>query len=149
MARRRRKYKKGLFKKAIHRLPPMPSWFMDAPWGTCRWCNKTIYKDDGITENKRRRWHPECVHKYLIISDHRYAKRQVKKRDKAICASCGAFCRYRYEWNCDHIKPLIDAGKDISFWEIDNLQTLCIKCHNKKTLQENFERGKGWFKFRT
>jgi 5-methylcytosine-specific restriction endonuclease McrA len=27
------------------------------------------------------------------------------------------------------------------------MQTLCIKCHSAKTLQENIERGKGWFAY--
>lgn len=144
MFRRKRKAKRHR-SKPNHRLAPMPLWFTGTAWGTCRWCNKTIYKEDGMTENKRRRWHPGCTHEYLIITDHRYAKRQVKKRDKGICAGCGAYCRYRNEWNLDHIRPLIDANGDISFFNLENMQTLCLKCHKAKTLQENITRGKGWF----
>lgn len=145
MARRRKRKKSYKRRSQSHRVAPMPLWFQETPWGCCRWCNKTIFKDDGVTENKRRRWHPDCLHDYLIITDHRYAKRQVKKRDKGICASCGTYCRYRDEWNLDHEKPLIDAKGDLSFWRIENLQTLCVKCHSGKTVAENIERGKGWF----
>ena len=146
MARRKRRKRKNSLPRAdqSHRKAPMPAWFHDAPWGTCRWCNKFITKEDGEL-NTRRRWHPECLHDYLIITRSNYAKRQVKKRDKAICASCKIKCRLRSEWNCDHIKPLIDANGDIEFWKLGNMQTLCVKCHAEKTLQENILRGSGWF----
>jgi hypothetical protein len=66
-----------------YRRASMPVWFDDAAWGICRWCNRKILKDTGEV-NSRRRWHPDCLHEYLIITDARYAKRQVKKRDKGI-----------------------------------------------------------------
>jgi hypothetical protein len=128
--------------KQIYRNPPMPAWFYNAPWGTCRWCNKPILKEDG-TINTRRRWHPTgCLHDYLIIADHKYAKRQVKKRDKGICASCGKYCHYRHEWQLDHIRPLIEAKGDLSFWRMGNLATRCNTCHFLKSAQENSDRAK-------
>ena len=123
----------------------MPSWFKTTEWGRCRWCNLPILKDDG-TINKRRRWHPDCIHDYLIITDHRYAKRQVKKRDKGVCAHCGKKCRYRWEWDCDHIVPLRDIpSRDLKYWMLDALETLCRDCHHAKSLKENIKRGSGWF----
>ena len=144
MRKKKRRRKKWFIPK--HRRPPMPACFKNEPqWGTCRWCNKTIYKDDGA-KNKRRKWHPECLHEFKIVTDFKYAKRQVKKRDKGICKDCGILCRLRSEWQLDHEKPLIDAAGDISFWMLKNLSTRCLRCHSKKTLKENKERGKGWFK---
>lgn len=119
----------------------MPIWFKLCPWGVCRWCGKIIWKDDG-TILKRRHWHKECLHEYWIVSDSKYAKAQVKKRDKGICAICGKYCRYRNEWDLDHIIPLIDSSNDISFWGLNNLQTLCKECHIKKTSKENIFRHK-------
>lgn len=124
-----------------YRNPPMPLWFMTSARGTCRWCNKPIYNELGIV-NYRRRWHKECLHPYFLITDHRYAKREVKKRDKAVCAICKTKCSLRSEWQLDHIKPLIDAKGDISFWQLQNLQTLCNNCHHKKTAKENAFRNK-------
>jgi 5-methylcytosine-specific restriction endonuclease McrA len=40
----------------------------------------------------------------------------------------------------DHIKPLIAANGDISYWQLPNLQTLCTPCHTAKTSQEATER---------
>jgi hypothetical protein len=125
--------------KQQHRNAPWRLY--DPPWGICRWCNKEIRKPDG-TPNLRRRWHEECLHDFYIISDHKYAKRATKQRDKGICAKCGKFCRYRHEWQLDHVKPLIEAKGDMSYWRLDNLQTLCNACHEAKTARENSDRAK-------
>lgn len=124
--------------KEKHRNPPMPPWFKDCPWGVCRWCGKLIWNEKGV--NKRRHWHAECLPSYWIVADHKYAKAQVKKRDKGICALCGTLCVYRHEWQLDHIVPLIDANGNIKYWELGNLQTLCNKCHGLKTALENSQR---------
>ena len=131
--RKKRKYSR---RKQRHREPPLPKSFKEAEWGHCRWCGKEILNDKGEI-NKRRHWHKECLHPYFIVSDHRYAKRQVKKRDKGICATCGKYCHYRWEWDCDHIVPLKDAPRDIKYWGLDNLCCRCRKCHKIKTAQEN------------
>ena len=119
----------------------MPEWFNPPQKGVCRWCGHLIWKD-AETINKRRTWHQECLRPYWIVSDCRYAKREVKKRDNGICATCGKYCHYRWEWQCDHIKPLIDANGDISFWQLENLQSLCNSCHFLKTAEENSSRSK-------
>lgn len=124
-----------------HRNPPMPPWFNDCPWGICRWCGHIIWDETG-TILKRRHWHKECLHEYWIVSDQKYAKAQVKKRDKGICASCGKYCHYRWEWDLDHKLPLIDAHGDINYWKLENCSCKCTGCHLKKTLQENAERRK-------
>ena len=121
-----------------HRNPPMPWWFGTPQWGICRWCNNTIFKNDSV--DTRRKWHPACLHDWSIIADNKYAKRCVKKRDKGICAKCGKYCHYRYEWQADHINPLIDANGDLDYWRLGNLATMCIECHLKKTIEENEKR---------
>jgi 5-methylcytosine-specific restriction protein A len=124
------------------RNPPLPSWFNTTAWGVCRWCNQPIYKKGTKTVNKRRRFHEECLHPYWIVSDHKYAKRSVKSRDKGICAGCGKYCHYRWQWNLDHIVPLADAPRVLDSFGLGNMQTLCCKCHDKKTAKENVARKK-------
>lgn len=36
----------------------------------------------------------------------------------------------------DHIKPLIEAKGDITYWHLENCTTLCHQCHKKKTGSE-------------
>ena len=50
-----------------------------------------------------------------------------KRRDGFKCKSCGA--RGRLE--VDHIKP-VRTHPELGF-EFDNLQTLCVTCHSRKT----------------
>ena len=51
-------------------------------------------------------------------------------------------------WQADHIKPLVEQKHvkeedlDWSYYSLDNLQTLCKKCHRKKTNSEVKLRGK-------
>ncbi|SHJ19750.1 HNH endonuclease [Ruegeria lacuscaerulensis ITI-1157] len=53
-----------------------------------------------------------------------------KRRDGWKCVKCGA--RYRLE--VDHVEPVRDAPEKA--FELDNLQTLCGRCHGAKTRLE-------------
>ena len=52
-------------------------------------------------------------------------------------------------WQADHIKPLVEQkgvleeDLDWSYYKLENLQTLCKKCHRKKTNSEVVLKGKG------
>lgn len=52
--------------------------------------------------------------------------REVDKRDKRKCVICGSSNKIEY----DHIKPFSEGGLTI----IENIRTLCINCHKKRTL---------------
>jgi 5-methylcytosine-specific restriction endonuclease McrA len=56
---------------------------------------------------------------------------QAKRRDGWRCVECGA--RGRLE--CDHVLP-VRSRPDLSF-SLDNLQTLCVRCHARKTAIES------------
>lgn len=43
-------------------------------------------------------------------------------------------------WQHDHIRPLIEANGDIAFWQLDNIQTLCTRCHVQKGKEDNRRR---------
>lgn len=57
------------------------------------------------------------------------------ERDKYRCQNCGKVGKFEI----DHIEPLRAGGE---FWNLDNLQTLCRRCHFKKTAAENETRPK-------
>lgn len=43
-------------------------------------------------------------------------------------------------WEHDHIRPLVEAKGDLSFWALDNIQTLCRACHVQKGKEDNARR---------
>jgi len=141
-----------------HRRPKIP--FDDAPRGVCRWCGEPILHEVGPKQgevNRRRRWHQACVDDYNL-SDPREARRLTRRRDRGVCGECrlntnqlkrevkgrGRAARLRALgfkprqslWELDHIVPLIDGGGH----GLDNLQTLCVPCHERKTSREARER---------
>ena len=120
-----------------YRTPPKPESYYTSTKGQCRWCGNVITKEDG-TINMRKSWHDQCVDEYMIIYHTREARKHVYKRDKGECNYCGKNCGRR-RWDLDHIRPLWEQKgvkeKDLdwSYWALDNLQTLCRKCHKEKT----------------
>jgi len=71
-------------------------------------------------------------HSRAVIRDKRWPALRLaaKRRDGFKCVQCGT--RGRLE--VDHIQPVRDAP-ELSF-ALSNLQTLCVSCHSKKTIQE-------------
>lgn len=52
------------------------------------------------------------------------------KRDSYTCVKCG---RKDTELIADHIEPIALGGDE---WDLDNIQTLCLKCNKIKTTQD-------------
>ncbi|CAN5479337.1 hypothetical protein BH10PSE7_BH10PSE7_15350 [soil metagenome] len=52
-------------------------------------------------------------------------------RDGYTCKRCGTVTSHLA---CDHIQP--HRGNARLFWDPDNLQSLCIDCHDKKQKEE-------------
>lgn len=119
--------------KREHRRPPLPEWFHHVTGGVCRWCGHLIWKN-AETVNTRRLWHPECLKPYWIVTDPQTARRCLYERDKGVCAKCG---KYDEDWECDHIVRLVDAPRELKYWTLENMQTLCSSCHDAKTAAEN------------
>lgn len=71
-------------------------------------------------------------HSAAVIRSKRWkaVRLQVKRRDGWRCVQCGA--RDRLE--VDHIQP-VRTHPDLAY-ELDNLQTLCCRCHAAKTRLE-------------
>lgn len=54
------------------------------------------------------------------------------RKKNPFCAHCG-----RYADHVDHIVPLSQGG---AMWDEKNHQSLCIKCHGKKTAKDNYKK---------
>ena len=127
------------------RLPPKPDSYYVETKGCCRWCGTTILNEDD-TINMRKTWHEDCATEYLLIYHSGEQRAQLWSRDKGICNHCGKFSM---GWQADHIKPLVEQKgvkeKDLdwSYYKLENLQTLCKKCHRTKTNSEVVLKGKG------
>ena len=120
------------------RQPPKPDSYYTKIKGQCRWCGNMIVKEDG-TINERKSWHEECATEYMIIYHSKEQRAWIRKRDGGKCNHCG---NTGMRWDVDHIKPLVEQkgvreeDLDWSYYSLDNLQTLCKKCHRKKTNSE-------------
>jgi len=120
------------------RKPPKPESYWTKIKGQCRWCGFMINNDDGGI-NERRSWHEDCATLYMIVYHSREQRVQLNKRDKGKCNHCG---KVGGKWHADHIRPLVEQKglkpKDLdwSYYMMGNLQTLCVKCHRKKTNSE-------------
>ena len=62
-------------------------------------------------------------------------------RDDYVCQSCGQVCTLNatdagQRPHCDHIRPKVRGGADV----LDNLQTLCGRCHGGKTRKERINQ---------
>jgi len=126
------------------RLPPKPDSYYTKTKGSCRWCGNVILKEDDSI-NTRKTWHTDCADEYMLIYHSREQRAHVRKRDKGVCNHCGKFAM---KWDVDHIKPLVEQKgvkeEDLNweYYSLDNLQTLCKKCHRVKTNSEIHLRGK-------
>ena len=119
----------------------------------CRWC--------GLEVPPRRRtfcsdW---CVHEWRLRTDGGYLRDRVFERDRGICAVCrtdttSEWCHVkklrgaarqrvlqswglnrlsrRTLWDADHIVPVVEGGGEC---DLDNLRTLCLRCHRQATAE--------------
>lgn len=83
---------------------------------------------------RQRRWaSKECeraaLTTFLIIKgDIETIRAELYRRDRGVCNHCGS----RRHWHADHIFPVHKGGGACT---LDNFNTLCVSCHNKKTYQ--------------
>ncbi len=122
-----------------HRQPPDPP-YKDTPLGTCMGCGVDTGRTNG-------RWCGDCRIPWRIIQMPSVARYYVWMRDKGRCAHCREFAgsflsELPTKWQVDHILPLWIADREIAFWELDNLQTLCHPCHKAKNAKEAKQRAK-------
>jgi 5-methylcytosine-specific restriction protein A len=66
------------------------------------------------------------------------ALRKIKLQRNPMCEICYADGRLTKAAIVDHIKPVKDCYEDR--FDIDNLQSVCLSCHSRKTRQEEAAR---------
>lgn len=67
---------------------------------------------------------------YLVLrGDSSTIRRLLYKRDQGICQSCSRACG-RSNWDADHILAVAEGGGGC---DLRGYQTLCKRCHAKKT----------------
>ena len=115
----------------------------------CRWCRTPVKKP------RRTFCSDACVHQWRIRSSPSYVRKEVKKRDRGVCQSCGFDVRAaerawrlqkppgtdrrarkswraaRPRWEADHIVPVADGGGECG---LENYRLLCRTCHLATTL---------------
>lgn len=137
-------------------LPPLRFTESGAP--LCRWCSGSLPK-------RRRTWCSDrCVEEYRVRAWPGYARKRVYARDRGVCAVCMVDAakerrRWRrverrcgdptlhlrerwpsYErtwWEADHIIAVAEGGGACG---LENLQTLCYRCHRVKTRLQTIAR---------
>lgn len=71
------------------------------------------------------------MHREPVELDTRYISKSLRakvfERDQGRCKTCGA--KIIGPWQCDHVTRWADGGRT----ELDNLQVLCLHCHQVKT----------------
>ena len=96
----------------------------------CRFCGKVL-------TGRRTSWcSKQCTIEVLLLCDWSFIRNKVKRRDKYRCVLC-----HRNKWEAgslevDHIIELQDGGQTV----VENLRTLCKRCHRKKTAAEKKRR---------
>jgi 5-methylcytosine-specific restriction enzyme A len=119
----------------------------------CRYCSLEVPKGRSTFCSE---W---CVNEWRLRTDPGYLREQVFARDKGVCALCGVdtqaawnhirklpWARRRLAlaewglrgktrsslWDADHIVPVVEGGGEC---DLDNIRTLCLKCHRKQTAE--------------
>jgi 5-methylcytosine-specific restriction protein A len=66
-------------------------------------------------------------------------RKKILTRDNWQCQKCGRICQDRWEAQVDHIVAKRDGGSDSE----ENLETLCLTCHGRKSREEAIRWGTG------
>lgn len=82
---------------------------------------------------QRKSWDKGFVkQKRLVGRALQKRNRRIKLRDQFTCRDCG-YIFTEDKLQVDHIVPVAEGGSD----EDENCQTLCLDCHDLKTLSEH------------
>lgn len=88
--------------------------------GKCFYCGKKL------TGRQRHYCSRKCGHNYYAHFNWSSLREIILKRDRYKCLRCGS----RDYLEVDHKVAIVNGG---NFFDRENLQTLCRKCHGTKT----------------
>lgn len=100
----------------------------------CPRCSKEYNKSYNVFQRDNE------VHENVYNSTRwRELREMALKRDKGLCVTCLKNNRIERAVLVDHIVEISDSGEP---FDINNLQSLCSSCHNKKSAEERKKREK-------
>lgn len=76
---------------------------------------------------------PNAAQRGYCSASHRSWRQAVLTRDAWTCRSCSRVCGGLREAHADHVVPINAGG---ARYDLENGQTLCVKCHSRKTFAE-------------
>lgn len=82
---------------------------------------------------------PNAAQRGYCDKAHRAWRQAVLTRDAWQCRACGRVCGKAREAHADHIVPTSHGGER---YDVANGQTLCVRCHGRKTRSEQNAAGK-------
>ena len=110
--------------------PPQAWMAINRLWGRC-WCGRPneLFDLSRCTYCSKRHadwWQTQICRSWSAV------RRDVLERDSYMCRMCGG--SEDDIMDIDHVLPKSLGGDE---WNPDNLQVLCRRCHEAKTLQDN------------
>jgi 5-methylcytosine-specific restriction protein A len=76
---------------------------------------------------------PNAAARGYCSKAHRAWRQAVLTRDAWTCRECQRVCDDKREAHADHIVPINQGGDR---YDVGNGQTLCVRCHSRKTAKE-------------
>ena len=134
---------------------PLPAWWPSCGMLAVHPGHCSLASCDKPLTGRQTRW---CSQKcaYVFLNQHQWsrAQRLALRRDKYTCQACGftaakradrigrmIWRRRHHGMEVNHIHPLNGRGYQIGcVHHLDNLQTLCHKCHLEVTARQRTER---------
>jgi 5-methylcytosine-specific restriction protein A len=100
--------------------------------GSERYCPLCISK--GYNEHKEYKKHRTDKYEQAIYKSARWKKiREIRLQINPLCQECEKQGMIAIARLVDHINPIKHGGEP---YDLDNTQSLCYSCHNRKTSNE-------------
>jgi 5-methylcytosine-specific restriction protein A len=90
----------------------------------------TFQPNKGKSQYTRRK-ERDKPHHWMYNNNRWRNARKMFLQDNPLCAECERQGRIKAAGVVDHIRP--HRGNQALFWDMDNWQSLCKSCHDKKT----------------
>lgn len=99
-----------------------------------KYCEKHEKNNSNHKYNRDRYKHDKEYIQFYKSTEWKKLRERVMRRDEYLCQQCKREDRITAGYICDHI---IETKDDWSRrLDIDNVEFLCLECHNKKTFKK-------------
>jgi 5-methylcytosine-specific restriction endonuclease McrA len=97
------------------------------------------FKPPRVRSRPREETRPNAHQRGYCDASHKAWRLAVLTRDAWTCCHCGRVCGGSKEAHADHVVPVLAGG---ARYDVANGQTLCVRCHGRKTRQEQVSQSK-------